>query len=85
MTSAIETNVIVALWDRDADLSSAAQLALDAALAQGGLVVAAPVFAELMACPGRDETFLDLFFKDTGIAIDWIVDETTWRAAGRAF
>jgi hypothetical protein len=85
MTTSIDTNVIVALWDRDAGLNSAAQSALDAALAHGGLIVAAPVFAELMACPGRDQAFLDMFFQDAGIAVDWNLDEATWRAAGRAF
>ncbi len=85
MTTAIDTNVIVALWDKDPNLSSTAQSALDAALGRGALVVAAPVFAELMACPGRGETFLEFFFRDTGILVDWNLGETTWRAAGRAF
>lgn len=85
MTTAVDTNVIVALWDKDSNLSSAAQSALDAALGRGALVVAAPVFAELIACPGRSETFLDSFFRNTGIIIDWNLDEATWRAAGRAF
>jgi predicted nucleic acid-binding protein len=85
MTTAIDTNIIVALWDRDARLNSAAQSALDAALGRGGLIIAAPVFAELMACPGRDQAFLDMFFQDASIAIDWNLDEATWRAAGRAF
>jgi predicted nucleic acid-binding protein len=85
MMTAVDTNVIVALWDRDAELSLAAQLALDAALAQGGLVVSAPVFAELMAAPGRSETFLNSFFHDTGIVLDWDLQQPIWRAAGRAF
>jgi len=85
MTTAIDTNVIVALWDRDAKLNSAAQSALDAALGRGGLIIAAPVFAELTACPGRDQAFLDMFCQDAGIVVDWNLDEATWRAAGRAF
>lgn len=85
MTTAIDTNVIVSLWDRDASLSSAAKSALDAALRRGGLIISAPVFAELIACPGRSEDFLQSFLRDTGIAVDWDLDETTWRAAGRAF
>jgi predicted nucleic acid-binding protein len=85
MTTAVDTNVIVSLWDRDVNLSSAAQSALDAALARGGLVISAPVFAELMACPGRSEDFLESFFNDTGIAVDWILNQSTWRAAGQAF
>lgn len=85
MTTSIDTNVIVALWDEDPTLSSTAQAALDAALGRGALVVAAPVFAELMACPGRGETFLESFFRDTGIVVDWNLGEATWRVAGRAF
>ena len=85
MTTAIDTNVIVALWDRDHGLSSAAQSSLDEAFRQGGLIVAAPVFAELLACPGRNESFLDSFFNETGILIDWNLDEPIWKAAGRAF
>lgn len=85
MTTVIDTNVIVALWDRDLALSTAAQSALDAALQQGPLIAPAPVFAELMAAPGRDEPFLDAFFRDTGILVDWSLDERIWRMAGRAF
>ena len=85
MTTAVDTDVIVALWDRDTKLNSAAQLALDAALGRGGLIIAAPVFAELMACPGRDEAFVDMFCREAGIAIDWNLDEAIWRTAGRAF
>ena len=85
MTTAIDTNVIVALWDRDKALSLAAQSGLDSALGRGSLVMAAPVFAELMAAPGRSKSFLDSFCKDTGIIIDWNLEELVWRTAGRAF
>jgi len=85
MTTAIDTNVIIALWDRDLALSSAAQSALDSELARGSLVISAPVFAELMAALGRTEIFLDSFFQDTGITIDWTLHEAVWRTAGRAF
>lgn len=85
MTTAIDTNVIIALWDRDASLSSAAQTALETAFNRGGLVIAAPVFAELLAAPGRTEAFVDAFLEDTAIAVDWDLDEMLWRAAGRAF
>ncbi len=85
MITAIDTNVIGALWDRDPALSSAAQAALDSALGQGSLLVSAPVFAELLAAPGRDESLLDRFFRDTGISVDWNFNEAVWRAAGLAF
>lgn len=85
MISAIDTNVLIALWDQDDTLNSAAQTALDAAFARGKLVISGAVFAELMAFPGRPETFLNQFLRDTGIAVDWSVDESIWRAAGNSF
>src|SRR5258706_15527876 len=85
MTTAIDTNVLVALWDPDDRFSAAAQAALDTSLRSGALVIAAPVFAELLAAPGRDELFLSSFLRATGIAVDWHLDETTWRLAARAF
>ena len=85
MTTAVDTNVIVALWDRDKALSSAAQAGLDSALERGSLVISAPVFAELMAAPGRSESFLASFCKDTGIVVEWHLEELVWRTAGQAF
>ena len=85
MTTAVDTNVVIALWDKDPGLSLAAQNALESAFNRGTLVAAAPVFAELMAAPGRSEAFVELFFEETGIAIDWQLGEQVWRSAGRAF
>jgi predicted nucleic acid-binding protein len=85
MTTAIDTNVIAALWDADPSLSSAANSVLDSASGRGRLVISAPVFAELMAVPRRGEAFLDGFLRDTGISVDWELDEVIWRAAGQAF
>lgn len=85
MTTVIDTNIISALWDRDDVLNAAAQAALDAALSRGSLIVPAPVYAELMAFAGRTEAFLDTFFRDTAIGVDWELEEGVWRLAGQAF
>src|SRR6266404_5890656 len=85
MTTAVDTNVVIALWDKDPALSLAAQAALEAAFRRGSLTVAAPVFAELIAAPGRTESFVNSFLDETGIAVDWDLDEAVWRSAGRAF
>jgi len=85
MTTALDTNVIIALWDKDPALSLRAQIALEAAFRRGPLTIAAPVFAELIAAPGRTESFVDSFLEETGIAVDWVLDEPVWRSAGRAF
>ncbi|MGH9608684.1 MAG: type II toxin-antitoxin system VapC family toxin [Bryobacteraceae bacterium] len=85
MTTAIDSNVVIALWDQDDSLNTLARSALYAALERGGLTIAAPVFAELLAAPSRSEGFLDSFCKETGIAVDWDLNERIWRLAGRAF
>jgi len=85
MTTAIDTNIVSALWDKDPTLNLAARTALEKAFRRGGLVVAAPVFSELIAAPGRSETFVGSFFEETSITIDWDLSEAVWRSAGRAF
>ncbi|SRR5260370_36601447 len=85
MTIAIDTNVLIALWDIDQQLNTAVQKALDHAQARGALVVSGAVYAELLALPGRTEKMLDEFFRATGIRVEWESTEQVWRAAGRAF
>jgi predicted nucleic acid-binding protein len=85
MTTVVDSNVIVAVRDRDDALNPTAQSALDAALVCGNLVVPAPVYTELMAFAGRTESFLDSFFRQTSIAVDRSLEKRTWRTAGRAF
>jgi predicted nucleic acid-binding protein len=85
MTTAIDTKILVALWNEDDSLNTLARSALDAAPGRGSLVIAAPVLAELLATPSRDEAFLDSFCRQTGISVDCNLDEVIWRTAGRAF
>jgi predicted nucleic acid-binding protein len=85
MTTAIDTNALVALWDVDPELNAAAQKALDSAQERGALAVSGAVYAELLALPGRTEKMLDEFFHATAIRVDWEAGEQIWRVAGRAF
>lgn len=85
MTTAIDSNILIALWNEHDALNTRARSALDAALSRGSLVIAAPVFAELLAAPSRNESFLDSFCRDTGISVDWNLNEPIWRIAGAAF
>jgi predicted nucleic acid-binding protein len=85
MTTAVDSNILVALWDTENAVNLTAKPALESAHAAGNLVVAAPVYAELLAYPGRTEGFLDTFFAETGIEIDWDLSESIWRSAGLAF
>ena len=63
MMTAIDSNIFVALWDEDEPRNPAVRPALDLALSRGSIVVAAPVYAELLGFPSRSETFLDQFFR----------------------
>jgi predicted nucleic acid-binding protein len=85
MITALDTNVLVSLWNEDDSLNMPAKAAMRAALDRGSLIIAAPVFSELLASPLKNETFLDEFFGATGIRVDWNLDESIWRIAGRAF
>jgi len=85
VATALDTNVLVAYWGPDPSLNLAVQDALESAFGRGNVTVAAPVFAELVAGPGRTEDFVNGFFEDTGLAIDWELGEEVWRSAGRAF
>ena len=69
MTTAVDTNVVIALWDKDPALNAAAQNALEAAFNRGTLVAAAPVFAQLIAAPRLSEAFIGSFFEETGIVL----------------
>jgi predicted nucleic acid-binding protein len=81
---AIDSNVLIGLWNPDDSLNLEAQNALDAAMERGQLVIAAPVYVELRAVPGRDDGTIDIFLGRTGIAVDWKIDERIWREAARA-
>jgi predicted nucleic acid-binding protein len=85
MTTAIDTNVIVALWDAEDTLHRTARAALDKAFNEGTLVISGAVYAELMAAPGRRDAFVDRFCEETGIAVEWELGQRVWRAAGTAF
>jgi predicted nucleic acid-binding protein len=85
MTTSVDSNILVALWDVENTFNLTAKAALESARAAGNLSVAVPVYAELLACPGRSEKFLDSFFAETGIAIDWDLNESIWRSAGLAY
>lgn len=84
MRTALDTNVISALWSGEPAASRVAAQ-LEQAHAQGGLVISAPVYAELLAHPSAAPHFVDNFLGDTGIAVDFDLDEHVWRQAASSF
>jgi len=84
MRTAIDTNVISALWSREAVSARMAE-ALGRARNEGGLVICAPVYAELLAHPKAAASFVDEFLSRTNIVTDFLLDEPVWRKAASAF
>lgn len=85
MTTDLDTNVIVALLSETPELSRAALESLEQAGGRGALVVSPPVYAELLAAPGRKTEEIDSFLSSTGIEVDWVIGEPVWRTAAAAF
>src|SRR5258708_9757782 len=85
MTTAIDTNVVTALWNNDDALNVRAQAALDRVFGRGRLVVSGVVYAELLAAPARTEEFVDRFLHAAAIDVEWEINERLLRAAGVAF
>jgi predicted nucleic acid-binding protein len=85
MITAIDTNVISALWDAGDALCKTAQDVLEEAQKSGGLTICGAVHAELIAAPGRTEEFVDRFCEEAGIVVEWELGEKVWRVAGAAF
>jgi predicted nucleic acid-binding protein len=84
MRTALDSNVISSLWsgEQSADRISTE---LVEARARGGLVMCAPVFVELTAHPLAKQGVLERFLIETGIAVDFDLDEQVWRKAASGF
>jgi predicted nucleic acid-binding protein len=84
MRTAIDTNVLSVLWSREPLAGGVAQRLGNAKL-EGGLVVGALVYAELLAYPKATESFVNSFLANTGIVVDFELQQPVWLEAGRRF
>lgn len=84
MRTAVDTNVFSALWSTEPAASAMASLLGDSRKL-GGLVICAPVYAELLAHPKVNQDFVDAFLLDTRVTVEFALDESVWRGAARAF
>ena len=85
MSTGVDTNVLIDLLAGAEEAARRARLALDAAHAQGALVLCPVVYAELLAYPGRGRDETDGLIVATRIRVDWILSPETWSLAGQAF
>jgi predicted nucleic acid-binding protein len=82
--TAVDSNAISGLWSRE-PLASRVATDLGRAHEEGGLVVAAPVYAELLAHPSATPEFVDGFLAATNVVVDFALDEPVWREAAVRF
>jgi predicted nucleic acid-binding protein len=84
MITAIDTNIVSAIWTAEPSAHRIAEI-LDRSSAVGRLTIAAPAYAELLAYPGATPEFVGGFLHSTRAEIDFLLNEGVWREAGLRF
>lgn len=84
MRTAIDANVISAIWSREPSAERAI-VQLGEAKAEGALLISPVVFAELIAYPGATEAYVRRFLEDTGVVVDLKLEERVWTETGQRF
>lgn len=84
MRTAVDTNIISALWADEPD-ADAVRRALLRARDEGSLVISPVVYAEVCAHPRATQTMVDGFLKETGIHPEFELSEQAWREVARRF
>jgi predicted nucleic acid-binding protein len=82
--TAIDTSILSAIWSNEPGAREILQHLGDAKNL-GALLIAPVVYAELLAYPMATEAFVNRFLSDTGISVDFQMDESVWIEAGRCF
>lgn len=84
MKTALDSNVLSAFWSNESSASRIEEQ-LKNSRQQGSVVVCAPVYAELTAHPLVEGGFVDKFLSETGVTIDFVLDEAVWHRAAVGF
>lgn len=84
MRTAIDTNILSALWSSEATALAVKDL-LEEAAERGGLVICPVVYAELRGYPRATATYIDSFLDETGILADWDLDKAIWQLAAERY
>jgi predicted nucleic acid-binding protein len=82
--TAVDTNIISALWSRGPLADQAFELMKSARL-EGQLLICSLVYTELVANPAASAQFVDSFLSTTRIDVDFDIDRRLCREAGARF
>jgi predicted nucleic acid-binding protein len=85
VTAAVDTNVLLPVIRGDAERDDVLVLFLDRFLQSIGLMISAPVYAELAAAPGMRVEALDHFLAIGQIAVEWELSREVWPQAAGAY
>ncbi len=84
MRTAIDTNIISAVWSGSSSSAHVAGM-LAKAENEGALVICAPVYVELIAYPNATGQYLDRFLASTRIEVDFLIEEQVWRETAQHY
>lgn len=84
MRTAIDSNIISAIWSGEPSVPKLLQQLAEAKLS-GALLISPVVFAELHAYPDATEKFILNFLQTTRVVVDYQLEEKVWLEAGRRF
>jgi len=85
MTTWIDTNVLVALWNTNLETQAEARIALREAAEEGWFAISGCVYAELVAGPGRGPQMVGEFLEEAQIPVAWQTGEDVWLLAAERF
>lgn len=83
MTTALDTNILSAVFNQEANAETLAWALLEAQRT-GPLVICGATYAELLSNPNLPEATLVNALTLANVGVDWTLDEAIWRAAGQA-
>lgn len=84
MRTAIDTNVLSALWGRESPAVRISQV-LDEAKLRGGVMISPVVYMEARANPYIAEADMDRFLTATRVTVDWMLEREVWELATERF
>lgn len=84
MRTAIDTNLISAIWSAE---SAAVRISdfLDEAARRGGMAISPVVYVELRAHPSASEEFVNRFLEKMEIIVDWSLERAIWELTAERF
>jgi predicted nucleic acid-binding protein len=85
MTTWVDTNVAVALWEADHTLQGVAVRELTEASRAGVVAISGCVYAEFVAGPNRPLDAIWAFLHEAEIDVVWDAGEDVWRLAAERF